>query len=178
VSGSSVRPMIIVSPLEHAEKAMREYKPSHIISVLDHDIALPSAIDETPEENRLKLFGDCSASEAGKHESRCEKAVKFAKHWAAQDKPRAPLLIHCELGVARSMAIAYIMMCAIDNDRSETEIAERLRRAAPHADPNLLLVSEADALLERNDRMVEAILDMEPCCGAVDTPIVTLPIAA
>jgi predicted protein tyrosine phosphatase len=37
------------------------------------------------------------------------------------------------------------------------ELAQQLRSLSPTATPNLLLVKHADALLQRNQRMVEAI---------------------
>ncbi|MHA7872274.1 MAG: tyrosine phosphatase family protein, partial [Hyphococcus sp.] len=95
-----------------------------------------------------------------------------------EDAAKSPILIHCNEGAARSMAIAYILLCAIDRDHSEKDLAARLRQAAPHADPNLLLISEADAALGRDDRMVEAILDLCPSCSTAGAPVVTLPVAA
>ncbi len=172
-------PMIIVSSLEHAEVAFKEYAPGYVISILDNDEPTPPAFDCVPDENHLKLIEDCSrSSDPMDCENRCAKLLAIAERWRAEPDPRAPILIHCHQGVARSMAVAYILMCAIEQDTCERRIADRLRNAAPHADPNLMLVSEADALMNREDRMVEAILDLCPSCGAVENQVVTLPVAA
>ncbi len=171
--------MIVVSSLGHSEEAFRKYKPSHVISILDYEEPTPPVFDTLPPENHIKIIENCSrGSDCDDESTRCARLVAFAQHWAEGGKTRAPLLIHCHQGVARSMAAAYIIMCAVEKNHCEKEIAARLRRAAPHADPNLLLISEADALLSRNDRMVEAILDLCPCSGTVAAPIVTLPVAA
>ncbi len=171
--------MIIVSSLGHSEEAFRKYRPSHVVSILDDDEPTPPVFDTLPPENHIRLIENCSRGEsAGSAVSRSGKLVDLARRWVENKGPKAPILIHCHLGVARSMAAAYILACTIEETRSEKEIAERLRKAAPHADPNLLLISEADALLGRNDRMVEAVLDLCPCCSTVSAPIVTLPIAA
>lgn len=169
--------MIIVSSLGHSEEAFRRFKPSHVISILDYDEPTPPIFDTLPAENHLRLIENCSAAancnEAG-DPSRCEKLIALAKSWEGD----SPILIHCHQGVSRSMAAAYIIMCAVAEKRCEKEIAQHLRKAAPHADPNLLLISEADALLGRDDRMVEAVLDLCPCSGTIAAPIVALPVAA
>ncbi len=171
--------MIIVSSLDHAEDAFKKYAPAYVISILERDEPTPPVFDAVPEDNHLKVIEDCSrASDVEDCENRCQKLLALAERWRSGPEPKAPILIHCHKGVARSMAVAYILMCAIEKDACETAIAQRLRNAAPHADPNLMLVSEADALMDRDDRMVEAILDLCPSCGAVEKPVVVLPVAA
>ncbi len=171
--------MIVVSTLEHAEDAFKKYAPGFVISVLDTDEPTPPVFKSIPKGNHLKIIEDCSkAANVEDCENRCAKLLALAKNWRAAPAPKPPILIHCHKGVSRSMAIAYVLMCAIETGKCERKIASRLREAAPHADPNLMLVSEADAMLERDDRMVEAILDLCPSCGAVGKPVITLPVAA
>ena len=67
-----------------------------------------------------------------------------------------PLLIHCWAGISRSSAAAYMIACA-RNPGHEFEIANELRRRAPFATPNALMIRLADDLLTRNGRMVAAI---------------------
>ena len=67
-----------------------------------------------------------------------------------------PLLIHCWAGISRSSAAAYIIACA-HNPGNERPIADDLRRRAPFATPNVLMVTLADDLLSRNGRMIDAI---------------------
>lgn len=161
-------PSVIVSSLAAAADAHARCKPGYVISILDSDDAVPEPFRQLPKERHLRL--DPSA---------CEKDIaasilEFAKNWTTSDEN---ILIHCHRGVARSMAIAYVLLCARNAGECEEKIAARLRAAAPHADPNLRLVSEADRLLERDDRMVGAILDLCPCCSTVCAPVVTLPAA-
>jgi predicted protein tyrosine phosphatase len=71
-------------------------------------------------------------------------------------KARLPMVIHCWAGISRSSAAAYVLAC----DRSpgqEGDIADELRRRAPFATPNRLMVALADDLLGREGRMVAAI---------------------
>jgi len=159
---------VIVSSLDGIEKAMERYSPGFVISILDRGDAPPAAVAALPQERRLELNGS-AADEA------CwtPDIITFAKKWSATDEN---ILIHCHRGVARSTAIAYILICLRECDACEEKIAQRLRAAAPHADPNLRLVSEADRLLAREDRMVGAVLDLCPCSSTVTAPLVVLPV--
>ena len=163
---------IIVSCYNKAEKAFRTFRPKYVISILGKDEGPLRQFDGLNPENILELRGDCSGTD--ENAERCQQLIDLARRW---DKSE-PILIHCWQGVARSMAAAYIVSCAAQENRCEFEIARELRIAAPHADPNLLLISQADQLLGRGDRMVEAILDLCPCAGADFDDIVILPVAA
>ena len=66
-------------------------------------------------------------------------------------------MIHCYAGISRSTASAYIIAAALAPQRDETELAKTLRRLSPSATPNPRLIAMADALLDRDGRMVEAI---------------------
>lgn len=171
--------MIIVSTLDNVEQAFKDHRPGYVVSILDDTDPSPPQFASVPEENHIRLNQDCSRGENRDCDSaRCARLLDLAEKWRAEKDPKPAILIHCHKGVSRSMAVAYILMCAIERGRCEKEIAGLLRNAAPHADPNLMLISEADALLGRDDRMVEAVLDLCPSCGAVDKPVVVLPVTA
>ncbi|WP_296512480.1 tyrosine protein phosphatase [Rhodopseudomonas sp.] len=70
--------------------------------------------------------------------------------------PKNPLLIHCWAGISRSSAAAFAIACD-RNPGFERAIAMELRRRAPSATPNRLMVKLADDLLGRDGGMVEAI---------------------
>ena len=70
---------------------------------------------------------------------------------------RAPLVVHCYMGISRSTASAFASVCALNPHRDEGSIARALRRASPTATPNIRIVSLADRLLGREGRMVAAI---------------------
>jgi predicted protein tyrosine phosphatase len=70
--------------------------------------------------------------------------------------PQRALLIHCWAGISRSSAAAFAIACD-RNPGFERDIAAELRRRAPSATPNRLMVRLADDLLQRNGRMAEAI---------------------
>ncbi|GJL91576.1 hypothetical protein [Hyphococcus sp.] len=161
-------PFIVVSSLDAAADAFARHQPGYVISILDTNDVTPAPFRSLPKERHLRLDQKLSETDMA------PAILKIARDWATSNDN---ILIHCHRGVARSMAIAYILTCVREGGVCEQKIAKRLREAAPHADPNVLLVSEADAILGRDDRMVTAILDMCPCCSTVAAPVVTLPVA-
>ncbi|WDI30347.1 hypothetical protein PUV54_10290 [Hyphococcus flavus] len=166
-------PKIIVSSLEKLEEVFRLHEPRFAISILDAKDETPACLKALPADRHLALGGgDCDK----KNDAECWRPdiVEFATHWAASGEN---IVVNCHRGVARSMALAYILICVKEEGACEFKIAERLRKAAPHADPNLLMVSKADEALGRDDRMVAAMLDMCPCSSTVAAPVVVLPVA-
>jgi predicted protein tyrosine phosphatase len=81
------------------------------------------------------------------------KLIDFAKAWDRNE----PLVVHCHAGVSRSTAAAFIIACALAPSRSETQIADAIRRASHTATPNRRMIAIADAMLERDGRMIAAI---------------------
>ncbi len=161
---------IIVSSYDKAEAAFKQYRPGYVVSILGKDEGPSRSFDGLSTEHFIEVRGDCSSTD--ENAERCQVLIELAQNW---DR-KAPILIHCHQGVARSMAAAYILMCAAQEGRCEKQIAAELRKAAPHADPNILLISGADEILGREDRMVEAILDLSPCAGADCGGVVILPV--
>lgn len=72
------------------------------------------------------------------------------------------MLVHCWAGISRSTASAYAIACMMGEPGREHELAQRLRSLAPHAQPNARIIALADAVLQRDGRMVEAIDSIGP----------------
>ncbi|WP_018388595.1 tyrosine phosphatase family protein [Ancylobacter sp. FA202] len=148
--------MIHVCPLSRLEETVTRTGAEHVLSVIN--IATPVTLPPTVlRENHLFVgFNDILAPQDGLvHPSieHVEAILGFARRWPR----RAPLVVHCYLGVSRSTASAYIAACALEPERDEAEIAQALRAASPIATPNALLVSIADTALGRQGRMSAAI---------------------
>ena len=86
-------------------------------------------------------------------EQHVTRLVEFANNWDRN----TPLVVHCLAGISRSTAGAFVVACALNPQRSEADIAKALRTASPIATPNPMLVKQADAVLNRKNRMIEAI---------------------
>ena len=148
-------PMILVTPLSAVEETIRLYKPSHLLTLLspEHMIETPDGI-EAARHLRLGLndVAEPWASDVPPDVTHVEQLLEFGRGWEA----KSPMLVHCWAGISRSTAAAYILLCDRFGRGSERTIANALRRRAPHAYPNSLMVRLADAALRREGRMIEA----------------------
>ena len=97
-------------------------------------------------------------------EEHVAKLIGFVGSW---DRA-APLVVHCYAGISRSTAGAFITACTLNPNRDERAIARLIRDSSPTAQPNMRLVSLADALLGRDGRMVRAVQDMGPAASAYE----------
>ena len=154
-------PRILVTPLSSLDDAIENHGPSHIVTLLspEHMIDTPRGF---PAERHLKLgINDIADPVAGDNppgREHIDRLLEFSRGWDAKQ----PLLIHCWAGISRSMASAFTVLCDRLGPGREIEIAMAMRRRAPHANPNLLLVHHADAALSRGGRMLEALKAMGP----------------
>jgi predicted protein tyrosine phosphatase len=147
--------MIVVTPLQHLEATVARHRPSHVLTLLSpghEDSAQPGPLFE----QHLQLyFHDIAEAKPGLIAPDRESVgaiLDFARNWTGA----RPLLVHCWAGISRSSAAAFMIACA-RNPGHESHIADDLRRHAPFATPNCLMVALADDLLQRAGRMVEAI---------------------
>jgi predicted protein tyrosine phosphatase len=168
-------PRILVTPLSALETAIESHRPSHIVTLLS-----PEHMIETPAgfaaEYHLRLgvndVADPAAGENPPSRAHIDRLLAFSRGWDA----RQPLLIHCWAGISRSMASAYAVLCDRAGPGREIEMALAIRKAAGHANPNLLLVRHADAALGRGGRMVEALNAMGPPLQVMEGVTTALPL--
>jgi predicted protein tyrosine phosphatase len=152
-------PRLLVCPLSGLDDALQSHRPSHLVSLLSpqHMIATPQGFDPV---RHLRLgvqdVADPLAADHPPGREHVDRLIAFARDWDGH----APFLIHCWAGISRSMASAFTILCdRLGLDR-EIEIALAMRRRAPHASPNSLLVRHADEALGRGGRMVTALTVM------------------
>ena len=148
--------MIHVCSLARLEETVEQTGARHIVSLIGDEarVARPSCI--APENHLWLRLQDISAPLDGyiaPAEEHVADLLDFVRDW---DR-RAPLVVHCYMGISRSTASAYATVCALNPSRDEATIAQALRRASPTATPNARIVSLADRLLGRNGRMIVAI---------------------
>lgn len=168
--------MLIVTSLSDAPHVFAEKRPSRVVSVLSEDEDIP-AFDNLPDERHLVLYVEnesCAAAINAGARKRAEALIDFVRDWDHADD----ILVHCNRGVSRSTAAAFIIMCAVLPDADETDLMSRIRAAAPHADPCPLIIHYADEMLGRDGRMLDAAEDLEPPCTVLSAPATMLPLAA
>lgn len=168
-------PRLLVTPLSGLADALESHAPSHLVSLLspEHMISTPMGFQI---EAHLKLgmndVADPAAGTAPPGPQHVEQLLSFARDWDA----RAPLVIHCWAGISRSMASAFIILCDRLGPDREIEIARAMRQRAPHAAPNRLLVSHADAMMGRGGRMSAALNTMGPAVMVEEGVATTFPL--
>jgi len=147
--------MIVVSPLHHLDALVARHRPSHVLSLLSPGHAAGAA-REPPFERHLQLFfHDIAEARDGliaPDAASIDEILAFSRDWGCA----SPMLVHCWAGISRSSAAAFMIACA-RNPGCEDQIADELRRRAPFATPNPLMVALADDLLRRSRRMIAAI---------------------
>lgn len=168
--------MLIVSSLAGVADAYARLKPGRVISLLSEDEAVP-VFPGLASDRHLKLYvarESCAATIKEAARSRAREIIDFAKGWDGS----GDILIHCNQGVSRSTAAAFIILCMREPQTPEIALMRRLRCAAPHADPCPLFVTFADEILGRDGRMAEALDDLCPPCAAMPAPLATVKVAA
>jgi predicted protein tyrosine phosphatase len=103
-------------------------------------------------------IADPAAGPAAPARRHVDVLLEFSRDWDGE----RPFLIHCWAGISRSMASAFTILCDRLGPGREIEIAQAMRRRAPHAQPNRLLVRHADEALGRGGAMLSAVEAMGP----------------
>jgi predicted protein tyrosine phosphatase len=148
--------MIHVCSLSRLQETVEDTGARHVVSLIGDEARLerPSSIE--PENHLWLRLHDISGPLEGyimPGEEHVAELLDFVREW---DR-RAPLVVHCYMGISRSTASAFAIVCALNPLRAEQGIAQALRHASPTATPNIRIVSIADRLLGRGGRMISAI---------------------
>ena len=140
--------MIIVCSLKDVPEVCESVKPKYLISVID-----PGYAPETPKfvQKHLKLgFDDIVKISPDNHifrlntseipqlppnQNHINSIRNFTDQWDVNDD----IVIHCWCGVSRSMATATYLLCRNNKSTIEKNI-KYIRKVAPHANPNKLLI--------------------------------------
>lgn len=149
-------PHIVVSSLAHLPETVASHNASHIVTLINADTHVERPASVAADDHLFLGFNDIVAPLDGMtppSESHVETLLEFAGNW---DRA-APMVIHCFAGISRSTAAAYICALALNPELDERAHAQELRRRAPTATPNSLLIRYADQILRRDGRMIRAI---------------------
>lgn len=160
-----VTPKIHVTPLSRLSETLRLSRADYLVSMASpgseiHGAAVDEEARPHPRHVLRLAFHDIAEERPGlvaAAEGDVAALLAFARQWAGRGAPRGALAINCYAGISRSPAAAFIVAAALQPDRDEAELAWTLRGSAPAATPNTRLIGLADALLQRNGRMVAAV---------------------
>ncbi len=135
-----------------------EFRPTHLLGILDPPTPEPAIYDHDPHSRTTLLlrFQDIDASQPeGPTAEHAEKIIAFADEVrSAHARMPVRLLIHCHAGISRSTASAYIAL-ARDLGIDRTGDAFRaLLRITINPWPNRRLVWLADNVLGAKGRLL------------------------
>ncbi|EJL56922.1 hypothetical protein tyrosine phosphatase [Rhizobium sp. CF122] len=149
--------MIVVAPLARiAEMAVR-HGAREMISLMakEHAFHRPGVIQA--HRHLLLNMNDIAFKGTGNlvapDETHVREIIDFVRDW----DQRAPLLIHCWMGVSRSPAAALIAALSLSPEQDDGALVRRLRTASPYATPNTRLVQIGDDMLGRGGRLVDSV---------------------
>jgi predicted protein tyrosine phosphatase len=166
---------LLVCTLSQVEAARALHRPSHLISLLAPADAPAWPASDTDGAHLHLAFHDIAELREGftaPDAALVAQLLDFATGWDAG----RPMLVHCWAGVSRSTAAAFVIACQRAPGRSEREIAQALRAAAPYATPNALVVSLADAALGRAGRMSAAVAEIGRGADTFEGALFELPL--
>ncbi len=148
---------VYVTSLFDMPHYVRTLGPSHLVSIIQPEFQPDTPFEIAPDNHLRVQVHDISEPVAGSippGEEHIRELIDFLHDWPAD----APLLVHCYAGISRSTATALIARVVKTGDPFDAAIA--LRRAAPHAKPNSLIIALADDILGLDGRLIEATLAM------------------
>ncbi|EJF90636.1 tyrosine phosphatase family protein [Bartonella tamiae] len=147
---------LVISPLSQLHKVAKQHQPREMITLLKAGTAVECPIMVNPEKHYFLSLNDITYQQDNlimPNAAHIDDIVTIAYNW---DRAH-PLLIHCLMGISRSTACAFIIACTLNPQISEHEIAAILRKNAPFATPNHLMIDLADQKLGRSGCMRVAI---------------------
>jgi predicted protein tyrosine phosphatase len=147
---------IMVDSYWNAIETRRHENPDAVISIMDAAHLVPDLGLDSSCHLRLG-FHDIEVPETGKvppSPASIEELVEFARR--QRTRGARSILIHCMAGVRRSPAAAYVLAVSVRHE-DPVRAAHVLFREAPFADPNMLMVNHAEALMSLMGSMTAAL---------------------
>lgn len=167
---------LVVCPLSQLEKTIQLHRPHEMITLMSPGAVLARPSEIAPENHYSLTFNDITEPREGyipPVAADILTIVKIAEHW----HQKHPLLIHCQMGISRSTAAAFITACSLLPKNDELRLALLLRKLSPSATPNKLMIALADNILNRDGRMIKAIESIGRGADAFEGTPFELPIA-
>lgn len=150
----------MVSPFElritsrkDAPKTARSIQATHLVSLLDPGVSVHRPRCVAPENRLLLAFMDHENAEAP-HAPRLEHIERLL-HFGKRIPSGAKVVVHCEAGVCRSTAAAFLLLVQAMGTEKAEEALEIVRQVRPVALPNLLIVAHGDHLFGTGGRLTD-----------------------
>lgn len=129
-----------ITSLQKVSNTISNWNPSHLISIFDYGSENDVEIDPSILYHK-QYFDDLETDLDNPSTSQIKELLQFSANLKESDR----LLIHCNLGVSRSTAVALGVL--LQKGYREIEALESLLDLRPLASPNLAVLGKIDALL-------------------------------
>ncbi len=130
-----------------------------IVSIGDPGDELPAGYHRVPHRLRLDFMDAHDESDGPlATPDDIRKLIAFAGNVRSAG---GTTIVHCRAAIGRSPAAAYILFAVILGPGRESEAVEALFSQRPFAQPNRWMVTVADAELQRNGRLLDALLEWQ-----------------
>ena len=154
----SARFEIRVGGLHSIGALVPEFRPTHLLGILDPPTPEPAIYGHEPQSRTTLLlrFQDVDAIEPdGPTAEHVEQIIAFADQVrGAHERAPARLLVHCHAGISRSTASAYIALARDFGLDRAGDAFRQLLRVTVNPWPNRRLVSLADDALAAGGRLL------------------------
>jgi predicted protein tyrosine phosphatase len=127
-----------------------------LISIGDPWQVPPAGYDRAARRLRLQ-FQDVDGEGPGVIAASAADIAKLCDFAGVVRRAGGTAVIHCEAGISRSTAAAYIVFAVMFGAGREGEALDATLAAAPHAMPNRWMVRLADDRLVRGGRLVAGL---------------------
>jgi len=165
--------MIYVCNILELEEHAEALRPERLVSIVSPDEQPPTPRGIAPEAHLRVACDDLAAPdplEIAPDHRHVKQLIGFVREW----NPPRPILIHCQAGISRSTAGALVTY-AVHFPGSIERAAAQLRRSAPYARPNPLIVALGDELLALEGRLIAAVESMGPASLALHGSLTNIP---
>lgn len=132
---------------------------THVLSILDPNIAVPVAFDSFGKHERLELrFHDIIEPVAGEVAPSRQDVARILSFGADRlsSGEVGHLLVHCHMGISRSVAAMTMLMVQARPDLPAADAMAAVVAMREKAWPNLRMIEFADDLLGRRGELVAA----------------------
>lgn len=150
---------ITVCGLDELEAHIEDGR-SHVLSILDPDWPMPPVLSQPGRHAWLGLrFHDVlevSRHQLAPQQSHVEHVLAFGETLHRSPPPDAHLLVHCHMGISRSVAAMTLILAQARPDRPAAEALAEVHRIRPRAWPNLRMLEMGDTLLGLKGSLVLA----------------------
>lgn len=129
-----------------------------VISIGSATVSPPPGFAAIPQGLRLKFDDiDTPYDDPDRHFARAEDICKILAFAEEIHPSKGALLVHCQAGISRSSAVAFVLCAALLGSGKERDALDYVLQSRPQAKPNRWIVELADETLSRDGKLIATL---------------------